>query len=335
MSMKEHIQHVFFGLRFAALCAFVLFGAGLSGNAEEYCSQEGSRRLKAAFIGDQGLNDSSKRVLELIKSEGAEMVLHQGDLDYHDNPKSWQRRVDSILGENFPYFVSPGNHDVNKWKDYQKILMERLNRIEGAECKGDYGVNAACNYKGLFFILSGAGTLGDGHSEFIKEQLAQTESSWKVCSWHKNQTKLQVGDKDDEVGWGPYEECRKGGAIIATGHNHVYARTKTLINMEEQIVDPEWSFSNKVRVSPGKTFVFVSGLAGAVIRKKVRCKPALSENCGGIWGKIYTYDQKAKHGALFITFCERHGLNQADGYFKNIDGELIDVFRVYFSDQKK
>lgn len=233
--MKKHIQHVFLVLILAALCAFVLFGVGFSGkgdvtatpseknqgthgeikDAGEYCSQEGSHRLKAAFIGDQGLNDNSRKVLELIKSEGAEIVLHQGDLDYHNNPKSWEGQVNSILGAKFPYFVSIGNHDVNKWKEYKKILIERLNRIEGAECKGDYGVKAACNYKGLFFILSGAGTLGDGHSKFIRERLAETESAWKVCSWHKDQTQLWVYDKGNEVGWGPYEECRKGGAIIS------------------------------------------------------------------------------------------------------------------------
>jgi hypothetical protein len=38
--------------------------------------------FKVAFIGDQGLTDDSKEVLRLIRDEGAEMVLHQGDFDY-------------------------------------------------------------------------------------------------------------------------------------------------------------------------------------------------------------------------------------------------------------
>ena len=38
--------------------------------------------FRVAFIGDQGLNSNSIAVLNLIKDEGAQMVLHQGDLDY-------------------------------------------------------------------------------------------------------------------------------------------------------------------------------------------------------------------------------------------------------------
>src|SRR5579863_9978232 len=38
--------------------------------------------LKIAFIGDTGHGPSQQAVLSLIKSEGAEAVLHQGDFDY-------------------------------------------------------------------------------------------------------------------------------------------------------------------------------------------------------------------------------------------------------------
>ena len=42
--------------------------------------------LRVAFIGDQGLGPNAIAVLELIKDEGAQMVLHQGDFDYKDAP---------------------------------------------------------------------------------------------------------------------------------------------------------------------------------------------------------------------------------------------------------
>ena len=35
--------------------------------------------FKIAFIGDQGLNPNSVAVLNLIKAEGAQAVMHQGD----------------------------------------------------------------------------------------------------------------------------------------------------------------------------------------------------------------------------------------------------------------
>lgn len=59
--------------------------------------------LKVAFIGDQGLNDNAKAVSNLIKAQGADVVLHQGDFDYHDDPDAWDQQINSILGEDFPY----------------------------------------------------------------------------------------------------------------------------------------------------------------------------------------------------------------------------------------
>src|ERR1700693_6345554 len=38
--------------------------------------------LKIAFIGDVGHGPNQQAVLQLIKSEGAQAVLHQGDFDY-------------------------------------------------------------------------------------------------------------------------------------------------------------------------------------------------------------------------------------------------------------
>ncbi len=45
--------------------------------------------LKVAFIGDTGNSDSFQQVLQLIKDEGADIVLHQGDFDYVNDPASW------------------------------------------------------------------------------------------------------------------------------------------------------------------------------------------------------------------------------------------------------
>jgi len=39
--------------------------------------------FRVAIVGDQGLGPNAIAVLNLIKDEGAQMVLHQGDFDYH------------------------------------------------------------------------------------------------------------------------------------------------------------------------------------------------------------------------------------------------------------
>jgi PKD repeat protein len=288
--------------------------------------------LKVAFIGDQGLRADAVAVLRLIEDEGAHMVLHQGDFDYHDDPTRWDDQITSVLGADFPYFASVGNHDVDAFYGaggYQDKLERRLSRVSGATCTGELAVNSACQYEGLFFILSGVGTLGSGHEDYIRQQLEADNSTWRICSWHKNQNAMQVGGKGNEVGWGPYEACRELGAIIATAHEHSYHRTKTLISTEQQTVDPGWPHPANLRVVPGATFVFVSGAAGANIRNQDRCLPTTYPyGCNGEWASIYTSDQGAKYGALFIEFHVDGDPNKARGYFKNIDGEVVDQFVV-------
>ena len=285
--------------------------------------------FKVAFLGDQGLGSSSQAVLSLVKNEGAGMLLILGDFDYDDNPAAWDAMLNQSLGPDFPVFAVVGNHDESRWPQYRARLTDRLSRTAGASCSGDYGVNAACRYQGLFFVLSGAGTLGSGHAGFIREQLAADASVWSVCAWHKNQTALQLGDKDNDVGWVTYEQCRLGGAIIATAHEHSYQRTRTLANMQSQTIDPAWGAPDQLRVGGGSSFVFVSGLGGRSIRDQERCKPASPPyGCSGIWASVYSEDQRADYGALFIDFHVDGDPRKARGYFKNIRGQVVDSFTV-------
>ena len=265
----------------------------LSGNAAAGHSPT-PQNFKVAFIGDQGLGTNAVAVLNLIKDEGTNMVLHQGDLGYTDDAVVWDQQINTVLGNDFPYFASVGNHDClgsvgcsgpGQWTDYQQKLLERLGRVDGATCTGDLGVKSACSFRGLFFLLSGVGTLGTDHDTFIRDQLAADDSIWRICSWHKNQTLMQVGNKLDEVGWGPYEECRKGGAIVATGHEHSYSRTYLMEGLETQSIA---STSTTLKIEKGKTFAFVSGLGGHSIRSQnneLAAKPW--------WAAVYTSAQGA------------------------------------------
>ncbi len=290
--------------------------------------------VKVAFIGDQDVNVNARAVLQLIKNEGADFVLHQGDLGYGDETSlqrvnDWDKQINDILGANYPYFYSVGNHDVNSWSAYQQKLIERLERISDENCIGNIGVKSSCYYRGIFFILSGAGTLESGHTEYITQQLEQNNATWRICSWHKNQQQMQIGGKTDEVGWGPYETCRQKGAIIATAHEHSYERTKTLVNTQTQTVDLSWPDSDNVRVARGATFVFVSGLGGQSIRNQQRCLPTTYPyGCNGEWASIYTSDQGASYGALFCTFRVNNQENKAFCYFKDINGRVPDQFNI-------
>ena len=229
--------------------------------------------LRVAFIGDQGFGPNAVAVLNIIKDEEVQMVLHQGDFDYNDEPDKWDKQISDVLGSDFPYFASIGHHDEKVWNDYQEKLYDRLKKIPDAVCYGDLGVKSNCTYKGLFFILVAPGgyTNDSNYDSFIEKQLNDNDSIWRICSWHFNMSAMQVGDKPDESGWEVYESCQNNGAIIVTGLEHSYSRTKTLIDLKNQIVDPEWSEPNKLRVKEGATFVVVNGLGGSSIRSQELC----------------------------------------------------------------
>ena len=162
--------------------------------------------------------------------------------------------------------------------------------------------------------------MGDGHGAYIKDQLSDNKSNWKICSWHKNQRLMQVGGLPDEVGWEPYEECRKGGAIVATAHDHSYARTHLMDNFEAQSVA---STSSVLQVERGKSFAFVSGLAGKSVRHQ---NDDLADK--EWWAATYTADQGAAYGALFCTFNRNGSGSRAHCYFKDINGVVPDEFDV-------
>ena len=293
--------------------------------------------LKIAFIGDVGVGAGQRAVLNLIKSENVQAVLHQGDFDYHNNPIGFWTSVDNILGANFPYFVSVGNHDVTNWAltakpSYARYLFERMSRIGVAPDSLELNNEMySLAFKGLKIVFVGEqkGAGDSVYAPYINAQLKSDNHIWKVCSWHRNMSAMQVGDKMDDMGWGVYEACRQMGAIIATAHEHSYERTRTLTSMSSQTVDPDSPDPNRLVVAPGKTFSFVSGLGGESVRVQKRCWPVTPPyGCRGEWAKIYTSNQSAQYGALFITFYVNGDPNKAHGYFKNITGQIVDEFEV-------
>ena len=99
-----------------------------------------------------------------------------------------------------------------------------------------------CTYKGLTFVTTAPGVFNstsqsrnfsrivnaDGPVQFqnyIDTALNTYRSTWRICSWHKNQKAMQTGTKEDETGWEVYQMCLQHGATIMTGHEHTYSRT--------------------------------------------------------------------------------------------------------------
>jgi len=292
--------------------------------------------FKVAFIGDTGYGENFRRVLELIIRENTDLVLHQGDLGYDENnPESDQLWL-NIIEDNldpvtqngiFPYFYSIGNHETPRWEEqngYRDILKERLEafNINYIGTEEQLGSKTAFYYNNLFITLTAPGIreefTGNNHWLFLDQELRNSNALWKICSWHKNQGDMQAGDKHDETGWEVYETCREHGALIMTGHSHTYSRTHVLSDMSEQIIADN---TNPYTINKDQTFAVVSGLGGRSIRSQENFD---TEH----FASIYTRTQNADYGALFIEFNIDNNPRKARGYFKNIDGEIIDEFEL-------
>lgn len=199
-----------------------------------------------------------------------------------------------------------GNHDVKQWPEYERLITAHQDGISGARCTGRPGLSASCVYRGVQLVMSEIGTLGKRvyDEAFIKNELEKSRSPWKLCLWHKTQHDMQVGAKQDEVGWVAYQACQAAGAIVVTGHEHSYARSRTLTAIGDMVhghgaVGP----LNKVEVGPGRTFVAVSGLGGIQTRKF-----DTSHIADGWWGAYFTADRQIVNGEVTRMPHEKDGV---------------------------
>lgn len=325
-------------------------------------SQNNKKPMKIAIVGDSGREKNFKSVLQLIKSENVDLALHLGDLAYDEKnpnaPEMWDQRVSAVLGEKFPYIFLIGNHDVGHWYqsealNYSEILDRRLQDNPDIVCSGEGGIKSHCTFRELFFVMSGIGTYGNGHEEFIESSFSHAEKySWRMCAWHKNQTDMQTGYKHNSVGWTAYKTCAKHGAMIATAHEHSYARTKNLKAIGHHAkAHGQYGNGKDLELDFGKTFVFVNGLGGSSLRP-YNCEYRRQHTW---WATVFAsnyliqdgevkYDdcaassgsRKAKpggptqynYGALFIDFHYKGDPKLAKARFKTIDGVVIDSFTI-------
>ncbi len=143
--------------------------------------------LLVAFLGDSGVGQHFLDVLNLIKEEGADLVLHQGDMAYHESPWTWDNAISSILGSKFPYVAVAGNHDVARWGEYRALISTRLERSGLSEsCSGIPGENLVCSFGGLAWYQSDIGTFHPKSVNWTFPTELFAAAPWKVCSWHKN-----------------------------------------------------------------------------------------------------------------------------------------------------
>jgi hypothetical protein len=279
--------------------------------------------VKLAFIGDQGYGVAARATLGLMRAEAVDAVVHLGDFDYVDHPPYFISMYNDILGPNVPLFVAVGNHDVPRWDSsggYQDIL-ERRTRKQDIEWDGELGVMASLEYRGIFMVFGAPKVIGSDHTvyaPYFEDRLNASDAIWKICAWHKNEKKMQIGSLGDAIGWDLYETCRENGALMGQGHDHTYCRTHLLSNMRTQTIA---STSDTLVLKRGQSFSFVSGLGGRSIFPQV-------QDHADYWASYYTADQGANYGVLFGVFGVGGRRELAHFYFKDIDGRIVDEFWV-------
>jgi predicted phosphodiesterase len=288
--------------------------------------------LKVAFVGDTADGANWKAVLDLIKAEGAAAVVTAGDMTYDADPAGWWSSTESKLGSSFPVFLARGNHDDSSWSGF---LGKAGSHLGGAtRVNGPHNAAYKTIFRGLTLITIKKGDTGTT----INNLVGSDNHIWRVCNWHQNQNLMQVGAKGNEMGWDVYETCRQQGAIIITGHEHSYERTKTMSDIDTQTIASGCTGGSSLCVGVNRTFVGVIGTGGTGLRNQDRCTPTSStapfpslntSTACKIWASIYTTDQGAKFGALFMTFNVDGNAKKARGYFKNINGQVIDSFTVF------
>jgi hypothetical protein len=309
--------------------------------------------FKVAFIGDTGydpqdtpaLDSGFEQVLTLVRSEDAHLLAIAGDFSYEeetDVASVYFSTIDRMLGERFPVLGADGNHD--DWSHYQPFFQARLEHmgLPRTLISGDeYGLR----FGGIRWVILGE----RGHAAFVRQQFASENDTWRVCLWHKNMHDMQPGDKEDEMDWATYRACQEAGAMIATGHEHVYARTLTLTDLGHgEAGHGATGTPDRLEVGRGRTFVVVSGLGGRSLRDYecaehdddtwwatvytrnyyLRAGTTVAKNCAKGTQEYETAVQGYTYGALFITFNAGGDPDQAEAYFKTIHGDTIDTFSI-------
>lgn len=267
------------------------------------------KNTKLAFFGDSGVNSNSNKVLQMLKNENVDSIIHLGDLDYEYNPKLMEQSINKVFSESFPYIYVIGNHDTEVWDQYQINNINRLKKSLNLYCSGNIGVQSYCIINGIQIVLSGIDVLCDNHNEYLKNSLNNSKTQWKICGWHKVHSAFQLSNKSNEVSYSTYQTCIDYGALIMTAHSHTYARTYPITNAENKIVNQNYKIYNK------QSMIFNVGTGGYSLSSEKNNN--LSKYW---WDSAYTRDHFLKHGSIICNF----NVNSVNCYYKTIENKILD-----------
>mmetsp|Transcript_30619 Transcript_30619/g.35193 ORF Transcript_30619/g.35193 Transcript_30619/m.35193 type:complete len:582 (+) Transcript_30619:651-2396(+) len=253
------------------------------------------------------------------------------------------------------------------WAAHQRYLhelyMERIYNTNRGACHGyenqkepgtveEYGERYSCfynnseGYENFHFIFLGwwqgsnEGTGNDAKEQrrksidFINREFKDERSKivpWRFCVHHMTSAKLSAGDKrrNSMILSGITDMCRKHGALIISGHHHLYSRTKMLQSVggpkgDEDVlaVGDTDNDASKYFLGEGLTVSLTVGMGG------------YDGSCNGLYTNA-TWMEKCisrpsdHRGAVIAEFDEETPLVGTFQYMNSMeDGKIVDEFQI-------
>ena len=318
-----------------------------------------AQELKVALLGDTGAGSKFARVLELIASEKADVVMINGDFGYSDSPREWRDQlVKNIDINKFKVIGSMGNHDVGPMStgQYIYILNSFRNDQNGLKesCTGKFSpipwvtditiVDEVCTFGNVSIVASAIGQMftKSYFEKRLESKLKKIPSqNWKLVGYHYTLASMTPGLKPDENSHKFFDIILQYGAIGAQAHTHS-VMASCPINSKFEIGKPvtcDSDFGSDLEnrfVKDGVGLYIDSSLGGKDLRNRGRCLKPDESGCAHMIDLItkegYTrVDGKSDKnfytsaGAMFFVFNVGGNENRAFAYYKSIDGK--EVFR--------
>jgi hypothetical protein len=153
------------------------------------------------------------------------------------HPELWLKQIDATV-PGIPYITALGNHDTGEQPPGMSLqqsydgVFEQIQKI--GTCEGETGIMMTCTFRGLTIVVIAPGIKGGDYDQYITAGFAKYPSKWRICLWHKNMRDMQAGRKSNEAGWVSYEACRRHGAFVVNGHEHMYSRSYEMTSFIDQ-----------------------------------------------------------------------------------------------------
>mmetsp|Transcript_924 Transcript_924/g.1663 ORF Transcript_924/g.1663 Transcript_924/m.1663 type:complete len:290 (-) Transcript_924:210-1079(-) len=171
--------------------------------------------------------------------------------------------------------------------------------------------------------------------DFIEREFSSPRSQnarWRFCIQHMTSAKLSAGDdeRDQMILSGITDSCRRHGALIVNGHQHLYSRTKMLQNVggpagnETVLVAESVNDTNQSSyiISEGVTMSITVGMGG------------YDASCDGIyanadWMELCVASLLDHRGAVIAEFHEETPWTGTFKYLNSLaDAKVVDEFQL-------